>query len=505
MKNLLQQHWLCSEIVDLGHITVMKGQVKIAMSPFFDIKQRSSRHFLYNPATRRFWNERKYKWVLNPIDRRRRSSSNKQRLFIPEVDHRVRQCTISDEQYEGVCYVLKLIAWRQMLKDYLATTDNRPRTETADDYSWLPSRLYVILIGDGYRGVMRQLVSVGVLEEKIIRNTKGRFPLFRFRDPYVLEHATMVPVSLESTERKTRRYIKWKKANMPSIDIRIIRQMAESFPRIAISSDEWAALWRRRFLTKYLKSNPCAPLSEKQYMRLAMVGWWLISRWNSADVDEKLMLSTRCGFGKRLHHIYTYLPSELRAYAADADGRRARMTEFDLANSQPAFFANLLVNNHAVSRNNRFVQQVESATLYSEIAKHTGCSREAAKSEFFHYLYATANGGAQQMLETLYPEAGEVAKRYKSIDHHEDGRPIPKSRQHREFSRVMQREESRVFTNIRRVLLNHGFKFIPIHDAVYVANLSQKQKGYVRRLIEGELNKHFSIRTKIRFKRIYPL
>jgi hypothetical protein len=424
----------------------------------------------------------------------------------PEVDPIIDRLFPELGDNQSIRHVLDAIIWKQRLKRIQSDRDKeKGQNSTAGDfYSWFNHEFYLRLLGPTeYVRRMGLLVENGILNRSDFTSPRGRHPIFQVANPKWMSGYALKPVTVPRVLKKIFNYHRWRLSHCAPLDNRMREHIIEHFRYIGLSKDDFFALWEKRYYSRYITTKP-EPLSLKKYMGCGENCWLVIDRWNqSSDMDkENPDWIHSCTFGNRLHHPFTYLPSDIRPYILDKQGNPYRFTEYDLANSQPALFANLLVGRDNSFRNTRFVQLIESCLIYEDLGRQQGLNRQLAKTEFLHYLYCRTTSHAQQQFERIYDRPAIEARRLKSQEYDEDGSYIPFNKRHTLLPRQMQRMESTIFREVWRELLAKGFVFLPIHDAVYVANLNRAAKKEILVLMKMKLRQYMKIKFRIKVKRI---
>lgn len=467
----------------------------------YETRVRGGIEYRFDPATGLFLNEESGKWVQNPIRRKEVCSSTRRRYSHPLVDPLIQHITKDECLTQSIQCVLKMIAIRQQIrKRREAKQREHGGPVEHDDYCWMNWQAYSsILGGPTYKGIMDRIVAAGILEADSFTSTKGRHPVYRFAHDSFLSGYSLPPVTFARLDRKLEAHRLWLLNEHPPVHKAVIEQVIENFPHIDLNEQDVKRLWGNRYDTKYLPRHPTNPRSFIDYMEDWEQVWNLIKYWNDADDSDKADTFTTCSFGRRLHNIFTYLPSEVRAYVLDRQRMPVTMIEFDLANSQPALFANLLVTEHRVNRRDRFVELVEQQGIYKDLAQKLNISEKLAKTEMFHYLYCMACTKAQEQFEAFYGLPAQFARMYKERTVDDDGNWIAFDKRHAELPKAMQRMETEMFRRVWSKLLAEGYKFIPVHDAVYVAGLETwNEKRHVEKVIKEELGKMLEIKFEVR-------
>ena len=479
------------------------ASVDVGFGKQLEKRTRQGHEYVYDPQTNLFFNDQTGKWVSNPARSRATVQSDKAYYSHPDVDPVVDRIARHESDAQSVKYVLKVILVRQQLRRRLSKR-NRAANAVEEPFVWCHSEFFQCLLGDNrYLGMLNELASSGVLATHVHTNPRGRFPVYRLAETEFLSGYALPKVTIKRVEQKIESYLKWSQKSFSSLDQRVIDHVVDNFRQIDLTRAGFLEIWLERYRTTYLRRHSEDPLSLPNYMDIGNSVWEIIRLWNSASITERKTWFKVCHFGNRLHHVFTYLPSEIRAYILGKDARPMRLTEFDLANAQPAIFANLLFRKHKLDRHtDMLLRVVENKTVYEDLGERLGIPRDLAKTEMLHFLYSMADSHAQKRFEDLYGLPARLAKTYKQQDRDEDGNTIPYGERHKELPKQMQRAESEMFRDVWRALLNQGHVFLPIHDAVYVQRIDRRQEMVVRRIIIRELKKHLKIKFQVRLKRI---
>lgn len=404
---------------------------------------------------------------------------------------------------ESIAYVLKHLREQQIRKTYYKTIDGHlhPGSESID--VWLPAMLPEILLGTTqYRTIMDLLRDHGLLDIRQLTKNKRTYSYYSFRNPKHLTESSSRPISFQVVEKKCRRFLAWRKVNMLPIDYRVIEQMVANFGRINLEKQQFTELWRSRYHEKYLLKHPENPMPEEEYMGdVHDLCWATIDGWNEAKPEQRASTMHADGFGNRLHHVFTYLPSEIRGMILDHQGKPVEFIAFDLRNSQPAIFANLLVTEHGVPLDDPFVKAVSEGRIYEDLMERLGVIRDIAKQEIMHYLYCPVFSPAQEEFEEAYPRAATIAAQYKRSAIDLDGNEQEWRKRHRVLAQKMQRAESEMFRPVWEQCLRDGMAIIPVHDAIYIRK-DHNSKRYMKFMIQNILGQFIKIPFEVRYEEV---
>lgn len=465
-------------------------------------KTRQGREYQYDPTTGLFLNPETKKWVKNPLpSKRKKVSSGKHRYYgfaHDAIDTTISKIARTRVEEESIRYVLKRIAVSECTK--IRYNANDPRQEE-NPFVWLPHELYMGLLSWSYSKCMSKLVKEGILVENIVRNPKGFFPTYRFSERRFIQEFRRVPIANDSVEGKIRKFNEWKQRHTNEIDRRVMAHIADNFPRIDLTFEQFTQLWATRYATKYLPPGS-TQLPSSEYTQAGLYAWTSIAEWNMSDREEKISSMSVDSFGHRLHHVFTSAASEVRAYACDSNGAPITLTEYDLCNSQPAIFASLLMSQHGVDRHDEFVENTMKKSIYENLAKKMGVSRSEAKDWMCKFLFCRENCSWQTRFENYYPAAGRVARNFKTQETDDDGNLVPPSDRYLLIAKKLQRAESSAFRVVWQRLLNLGYTFFPVHDALYIAGLDLSKKRYAFSTIRGALKKVLKFPVKLKQKKV---
>jgi hypothetical protein len=479
------------------------SQVSGLKKPQYEIRYRGGKPYEYNPETKLFRIPDTGKWKKNPRSSTRKNTAITKRYYShPAVDPVIREITGGDDcKTQSIQYVLRIIALKQ------AKRRLQDKPEENKTYSWSHRELYSRILGPKYSDIMAKLVEKNILKTITHEANERQYPLYKFSNESLLIGGTLPLVTDLALNGKIENYYRWK-AKRVSEDKLIIDYIVHNFSYINIDKKTFMeTIWRPRYETKYLKKKHEKVSTLPEYMKLGEICWLIVDQWNHSDPQEKLECFSRCAFGHRLHHLFTHILSELRAYISDFTnniyGSTFDMTEFDLSNSQPLIFANMLVEKHGLNPNeHEFIRLVQENRIYEDLASRLSTpertvEREEAKTEMLHFLYSWAETSAQEKFEEFYGLPAELAKEYKTRENDMDGNRVPFNKRHTVLSQMMQRQESVIFGKIWARLIKEGYKFMPIHDGIYFPNLTTAQKASVQHLIEDEMGKIIKIKFKV--------
>ena len=442
----------------------------------------------------------------------------------PEVDQILRSLHPDEYERQSVQVVLKAIVAMQHFKATRKESDEYLEPESVQEHCWTPAEFYAhILTRTGYVRVMRDLVNNKILHGSSFTSPLGRHPTYRLANPSWLHGYNLVPVTIPTLQKKIQTYAAFKSRHIPSVMQKVVPHVIENFCFIDLSRLDFMGYWRWRFLNIYepkqrrqLAQNPRKKgLTWREYERRGYEILSSIKAWNCADDAEKMQWFKVCSFGHRLHHPFTYWPSEIRAYILDRRGNPIQLIEYDLANSQPFIFANSLLwpradyskdmnkSRYYRLRDSEFVKRVEEHLIYEDMAAKLGITRDDAKVELLHWMYSMADSNAQKCFEKYYGDVGVEAGRIKSQTTDVYGNRYGYLSRHKQLPKMMQRAESAMFKRIWMRLIDKGYVILPIHDAVYCANVKSKtKKNDIKRTLKREIKCHMKLRHYIKEKEV---
>ena len=235
-------------------------------------------------------------------------------------------------------------------------------------------------------------------------------------------------------------------------------------------------------------------------MERGEVVWLLIKQWNHSGDVEKAQFFSTCNFGHRLHHPFTYMPKEVRPYILDRFSNPVQFTEFDMRCCQPTILANQLVAADPTFRDDLFVRLVEDGNLYRYVKNSLPTTEHLMKQETLHMIYCKPHYSTQRDFERLFARVAAETKRLKEFPHDEDGNVISAGKRHNLLPQSMQRAETRMFKPLWASLIKQGYRIIPVHDAIYVANIDSQQEREIKAEMEFHLKQHIRLRFEIKCK-----
>ena len=471
----------------------------VTSSPIF--RRRQGREYKYDPVRKLYLNPESDKWVQNPVIRRKEVKSTKTIYFHPAVDAVLRAITQNTNKIESMQYVLKVIHAghaREVLK-----VMSKGKLFNADDvFVWCPHELYLRLLGVDYLKDMGKLVENGILAERIVHNSEGTFRTYRLAINYMSGH-TYQHVSCKTVDEKISNYCHFMANQHGPMVTKIGLHLATHFPTIDLNEKQFTAIWAVRYSNSYLPRNPKDPMSREEFEQIGRYPWRLIDDWNNSDFEEKAGKCKQDTFGQRVHHVFTMLPSEIRTRLLDNNGRRIEFMEFDLVNAQPTIFANLLVTKHQLRpEDHPFIQMVEENRIYEDLMDRLMITRDEAKIQMMKFMFGKPSLPAQCVFETLYGKPAEIAKAYKMQETDTDGHHIPVKDRYKYLPKLMQRAERMMFEEVWQQLLDKGYQFIPVHDAVFISGITDESCQQMNTMIHAALEKHLKIQFKIKEQRI---
>lgn len=461
---------------------------------------RQGRDYLYNPITNRFLNQETGKWVMNPTCNKTKTTSNHRYYRHPDLMAPIEKMFSNRIEQECVGYLFKLIALKQTYRRMQFREDDAKNLMPS---IWIDNMVLGILFSDGlYTRKLDRLVSSGILNREIHPCVQGNIPTYGFSDPQWLTGYELPSIQYQNTENKVRRITRWKMQEFTATDRLTITQVIENFSKIDLTATQFLTMWHDHYYSKYLLKGYEYPLSLDEYMDYGYESWNIVECWNQASLEERWLFFKVDGFGKRLHHPFTRLPSEARKHILDIRGNPLRLVEFDVANSQPAIFASLLVQKHGIPISDRFIRSVETQKVYEDLAERKGTIRDIAKPLFLQFLYCKANGKAHKEFTKLYGHIADIAAQYKTREFDMDGKRFKKGENHKLLSQMMQRKESSIFRVLWFWLRSKSIAFLPIHDAIYITERSDKKLRRIRRILQGIIGKRLSIKVLVNIKHL---
>ncbi len=397
--------------------------------------------------------------------------------------------------------------------------------------AWLSHEFTKRILGESkYQGILTKLIQYKIIKRYIRTSVKGKVFLYVLANPAYLKGYSLLPITFKRLEDKIHNYREWAKWHYDPLIQRVKLQVIDAAWEIAITRDQLKPIWTARYYTKYLPTHPCEPEEREahylKYMESMEDVLHIIKHWNAADEKDKEDFFSVDDFGHRLHHVFTYLPSEIRAFIKNRDGEYMDMTEYDVSCSQPVILTNILVKEHRfmpTAAGMDFVSLVCRQEIYEDLARRMIEARDEAipetmlqelihddwetrirkirpfaKTEMLHMLYCWPGSKADKKFHLYYSDVAAVAKKMKLNEVDENNQYIRFNERVAQLPKKMQRMESEMSREVWRMLLNDGRSFMPIHDAVYVAGLRPAQKKKVQSEIEKVLADSISIPFKIK-------
>lgn len=465
-------------------------------------KRRQGRDYVYDPVSKLFKNPESDKWVQNPANRRKTVESRKSVFHHPEVIAIIRaKITHNTSLIESIQYVLKVIKSthaNQVLKIW----NKHKAVDPNSVYAWCPHELYECLLGRNYSLIMAKLVEAGILAFKPDYGIYKDYRTYRLAEQF-RSGVSLRPVTCMAVDKKIGNYCEYlARKNDDPVAIKIGQHLANSFPKIDVTKAQFNALWKLRYDAN-LAEKPDKMMPWAQYEKIGEYPWELIEKWNDSDLEEKFVKCTADEFSGRIHHIFTKLPAEIRARLFDKSGRRVNFYEYDLVNAQPTIFANLLITHHNLKAvDHPFIQMVGENRIYEDLMGVWNIDRNDAKKRMMVYLYGEPDKHPQKEFEMLYGEPAVIARRYKVLENDDKGLPILPDDRYKYLPKMMQKSERKMFGDVWKMLFGGGYQFIPVHDAVYIAGLTDEGSEQIKAMIEAELKKHLTIEFEIKKKRI---
>ncbi|MEI8217318.1 MAG: hypothetical protein WCF96_09505 [Eubacteriales bacterium] len=487
-------------------MTITAEKITSSLPNRFVTKTRQGVKYRYDNETGLFENTSTGKWVHNPIIRSNKTVSTLRYYWHPDLEPILNQITQDPYMIECIGYLLKFILVKNQLRKHI----NKHHTSTAKNQkkmAWLSHEFSKRILGESkYKAIMFELVEKGILNQVVKTNPKGKIYLYSFSNPVLLQDYSLKPITFKRLEEKILNYRKWALLQYQPLDQKVIAQIIKTGWKITITEEQLKLIAIARYKLKYLPKHPDKALTESEYMDSMNNVMAIINNWNDADEHDKLDFFTVDDFGNRLHHVFTYLPSEIRAYVQNREGVNMFFTQYDLANSQPAIMANLLVKDYGFTYNyfnHDFVSLVCRQKIYEDLALKMNISRDISKTEMLNMLYSWLDSVADKNFQKFYPDVSRVIRQLKMRDKDDNGQYIPFNKRHAQLPKIMQQMESLIFRDVWRVLINNGNEFLPIHDAVYVAGLNSNEKTIMEDLIFSILKQSFSIPIEVKREEVY--
>lgn len=465
--------------------------------------------YLYDSTTRRFLNPITNKWVVDPSNNNRHIECKKRIYYHPDVSPILERIAKDENQYQSLSYVLRAMVMKCQLRAHTYREYGRWSLLNQDKYCWFRFEFYARLLGfDKYKTMMSELVKHDILNEFTVRTIAGAFPTYKLTDNRFLSNYQWIPVTLKRVADKIDNYHKWAFGQYDEQDRILVNHVIENFQDIDIEKAAFLDLWGKRYEKKYLPRHP-DPNDRSSFEEYMMSGedcWKIIENWKQADDLERLRwINPKDSFGHRFHHIFTYLPSELRPYVCDRNRNPIHLTEYDTINSQPGILANQLVSDSlkqkdSTLRQERFIRLIENREIYEDLAEKTKTTRDAAKVELLTYMYCMATSNSQKRFEQYYGIPAIIVRKIKEQEYDDTGCYIPFNERHKALPRKMQRLESKMYKSVWHHLIRSGLKVLPVHDASYVVDV--RKSRIMRKVIEKKLKEFMLIKFKVKYKQV---
>lgn len=183
----------------------------------------------------------------------------------------------------------------------------------------------------------------------------------------------------------------------------------------------------------------------------------------------------------RFHSNYTILKREIRTEYLTINGEL--LSEVDIANSQPLFFAVLLKQEVPTINGDtkRYFELVKNGLIYDDIVENSKLkTRKEAKTLMYKVLFGNNedNKKENRIFKKLYPSVYEYILEYKE-----------EKKNYKELSHKLQRMESEfMFNNVISELLSFYPKmiFFTVHDSII---FQKKYRDDVKRIFDKHLSK----------------
>ena len=426
----------------------------------------------------------------------------------PEVNRILDPLFPKEADRQSVKMVLKGIVTAHNLRECMKEKDKYFDRIVQRKEGLFPNEYYAhMLTRSTYRATLDMLVCKGILK-------RGWYPSVWWRPKYTmgshdLYHGyDLLPVTEHRVRKKIDTYAEYKLRNYPTVKRIVIPHIIDHFHWVDLTRAKFLTMWEDRFNNEYHIKHP-DPRKRKsldEYMTIGEYVWMSIDTWNGASESEKFQWFNVCAFGRRLHYPFTYWPKDVRAYILDKQGNPIRFVEYDLANSQPLIFADMMVRKYPVLRQCEFVRRIESQTIYENMCEKLNLTPEYrgyAKNEMMHWLYCRSKRNAQKQFIGAYGAIANEAKKIKMQTKDQDGRELSEDQRHRILAQMMQRYESDMFNPIWIEMINMGYVILPIHDAIYCANINECERGAIKEYITEQLRKHLVLNIKVRDEEVF--
>lgn len=171
----------------------------------------------------------------------------------------------------------------------------------------------------------------------------------------------------------------------------------------------------------------------------------------------------------RENHNITNLPNEL---TKSLRIKSQKVVSIDLSNSQVTILKGIISSNVVQEL---FFEVVESGNFYEEVAKIAKCSREEAKICTFELLFGRRRSKIYYLVRKKFPEVFKFVEKYKQ-EHEKNAFPI-----------FLQREEARIFDEVRATVRAENIPCIGKHDSILVA---EEDVARAEQIMRGILEKH---------------
>jgi len=448
-------------------------------------KKHRERQYQYDTVKELFLNDLTQKWVKDPRVNDADIKSCYHQLYHPSFDSIVKDIAFNYRQEQRIRFMLFLLNDKITRRSFY--NDSKPIEEQETVVSAWINDIRDILGRKDHTRIMYELVEKNVLIKYNMTSPRGKIYTYSFNEVIDYNNISIKSITSKVVHTLIQTYIR-KHIKKDKLSTHIV----DNNQFIDITRDQIYEIYENKWREFNVRPD------KEEYMVNADFCWWMINRWNEGNDDFKYSTMNICDdFGHRFHYIYTYIPSEIRAYSA----KKVRC--FDVVNSQPAILADLILTSTGCSIKEPFIKAVEECRIYEDTAKRVGCTRKEAKPIIFESMYCKPSQRAQKEFNELYPFTGNEIVKMKSVVEDEDGFEIPLSDSHKELSKSMQRKEAAMWREIWNNLIDWGYDILPLHDSVYIKNATAKQLAYARKYIRSTLKKKFTVKIEVEETKYY--
>jgi len=319
---------------------------------------------------------------------------------------------------------------------------------------------------------------------------------------WLVEQKTIKMISNYYSGKKARTY----KLTIPEFDKKYSIIRCRIYDKILINKT------KREFLNRTITQRANSPIPEdirellandlnsiKIDYKKAMM--YLENEYNAKNIDQRKYFKNTYSIESindhhiffkfdqygRMHTNFTNLKKEIKVQFLTIDGDR--LSEVDIINSQPLFFAKMLEDEIGEKNLNRevkrFIALTKNGLIYDDFVNKSPSleTRKEAKILFYKVLFGYNNDSeTDKIFKSFYPTVYEYIKEYKSI-----------GKSYKQFSHILQRMESKfIFNTLVRKLKNiyPHIKLFTIHDSIC---FPEKYKTEVNLVFNNCFKEYFSI------------